>query len=261
MGRCTRDRSRLLLLASTVLMLGACASKPLSPEALLTPADGYTQPIFSSERVVPDDVMTPPTVDDPWNRWNRSVYRFNAGIDNVMLNPLVNGYRFITPSFARTGVTNFFDNLDDIRTLINQALQGRPARAGQSTLRFLTNSTIGLAGLFDVASRFGIPKYDEDFGQTLGRYGVGPGPYLMLPLLGPSTLRDAFGRAVDAGISTAIDPLGLEDESDRGLVYYPLLIIDTRHTTAFQYFETGSPFEYGLVRRVWVTKRELDIEK
>ncbi|MEM1232218.1 MAG: VacJ family lipoprotein, partial [Pseudomonadota bacterium] len=236
------------------------AARTLASDAARIPPRG-PEPIFSASRVVPEDIAAPFIVNDPWNGANRGLYRFNAAVDDVFLMPLVRGYRRFTPGFARTGVTNFFDNLDDIRSTINLALQGRPRRTGTMTLRFLSNTVLGLGGLFDVASRFGLPRYEEDFGQTLGRYGVDSGPYVVLPLFGPSSLRDAIGRAVDAGFLALIDPLGLNQNGERGILYYPLLVIDTRHTTAFQYFETGSPFEYALVRKLYTELRELEIRK
>lgn len=262
MSNTSMRRSRaVMLIVAVALLSGGCVSRGASGQAPeLVPAT-YSQPLFSAERVVPDDVEAPLLVRDPWNGINRSIYRFNAAVDDVLLNPLVKGYRRATPAFARQGVTNFFDNIDDIRTFINLGLQAKPKRAGQTALRLLTNTTVGIAGLLDVASRWGITRHEEDFGQTLGHYGVAPGPYVMLPLFGPSTLRDTVGRVVDAGFQSAIDPLDLNGHGERGILYYPLLVIDTRHTTAFQYFETGSPFEYGLVRKLFVTKRELDIAK
>lgn len=228
-----------------------------SPEVTERTAD----PLYNSERVVLDDVDNPLAISDPIEPFNRAMYNFNAQLDRWVLMPVIGAYQKVIPRFARQGVTNFFDNLDDIRTGINQVLQLRPKRALQTTGRFLTNTTLGVAGLWDPASRFNIPKHDEDFGQTLGHYGVGPGPYLVLPLFGPSGLRDGVGRAVDAGILSLIDPLDLNGNSGRGYVYYPLLIIDTRATTAFEYFGTGSPFEYELLRMLYVKKRELDVVK
>jgi phospholipid-binding lipoprotein MlaA len=217
-------------------------------------------PLYNGARMVLDDVEKPLQVRDPFEGFNRTIYRLNANLDRVLL-PAVSLYERFIPNFARQGVTNFFDNLDDIRTGFNQVLQLRPRRALETTGRFITNSTLGLAGLFDVASRTGQRKYDEDFGQTLGRYGVAPGPYLVLPLFGPSGLRDGFGRVFDASVLSLLDPLALDGDSGRQAAYYPLLIIDTRATTAFEYFSTGSPFEYELVRLLYSKKRELDIVK
>ena len=220
-----------------------------------------SDPLYNADRVVLDDVTDPLEIRDPFEPVNRAMYSLNAQVDRYFLLPIVGAYRKVIPGFARQGVTNFFDNLDDIRTGINQLLQLRPKRAAETGGRFLTNSTLGLAGLLDPASRFGIPKHDEDFGQTLGHYNVGPGPYLVLPLFGPSGLRDGLGRAVDAGVLALLDPLNLERYGSRRYAYYPLLVIDTRATTAFEYFDTGSPFEYELLRMLYTRKRELDIVK
>ena len=276
--------SASLLIVLTVSLLGACASRgptddasglygaiygpvddkdgeslveDFSPEVTERTAD----PLYNSERVVLDDVDNPLEISDPLESVNRAMYSFNAQLDRWLLMPVIGAYQKVIPSFARKGVTNFFDNLDDIRTGINQVLQLRPRRALETGGRFLTNTTLGIAGLWDPASRFNIPKHDEDFGQTLGHYGVGPGPYLVLPLFGPSGLRDGAGRMVDAGVLSLIDPLDLNNHRGRGYAYYPLLIVDTRATTAFEYFGTGSPFEYELLRMLYVKKRELDVVK
>ena len=228
-----------------------------TPETTRRTAD----PLYNSDRVVLDDVADPLDIPDPLEPLNRALYSFNAQLDRWLLMPAIGAYQKVLPTFARSGVTNFFDNLDDIRTGINQLLQLRPKRALQTGGRFLTNTTLGIGGLWDPASKFNMPKYDEDFGQTLGRYGVGAGPYLVLPLFGPSGVRDGIGRAVDSGMLAQIDPLDLVGRSGRGYIYYPLLILDTRATTAFEYFGTGSPFEYELVRMLYAKKRELDIVK
>lgn len=228
-----------------------------SPEATRRTAD----PLYNADRVVLDDVTDPLEIADPLEPLNRALYSFNAQLDRWLLLPTIGLYQKVVPQFARQGVTNFFDNLDDIRTGMNQVLQLRPKRAFQTGGRFLTNTTLGIGGLWDPASRFGMPKYDEDFGQTLGHYGMGAGPYLVLPLFGPSGLRDGIGRAFDSGVLAQLDPLDLLDHRGRGYAYYPLLVLDTRATTAFEYFGTGSPFEYELVRLLYSKKRELDIVK
>lgn len=127
---------------------------------------------------------------DPWERVNRSTYAFNDAIDRSVLKPVARGYQRAVPRIARTGVTNFLTNLAYPTTLVNNLLQGKFKHALSDTARLLLNTTLGLGGLLDPASATGIARNDEDFGQTLGRWGVPAGPYLMLPLLGPSTLRD-----------------------------------------------------------------------
>ena len=135
--------------------------------------------------------------DDPWEGFNRGVFAFNDTLDRAVLKPVARGYRWATPQPVQTGVGNFFSNLGEIRTTLNSLLQGKPGNAGRSTSRFLLNTTVGIAGLWDVATPMGVTAEREDFGQTLGVWGVGEGPYLVLPLLGPSTVRDTGGLPLD----------------------------------------------------------------
>jgi phospholipid-binding lipoprotein MlaA len=134
---------------------------------------------------------------DPLQGFNRSVYQFNDVVDRAVLKPVAQGYHFVVPGFARTGVRNFFSNLGDVSVSVNDVLQGKLRQGGHDALRFTLNTTIGLLGLVDVATGAGFAKHQEDFGQTLGVWGVGPGPYLVLPLLGPSSVRDTFGLVGD----------------------------------------------------------------
>jgi phospholipid-binding lipoprotein MlaA len=127
---------------------------------------------------------------DPFEPANRGVFAVNRAIDRAALKPAAKGYLKVTPSWFRTGVGNFFNNLTVPSTAINQVLQGKFVAAGQDTLRFLINTTLGWGGVLDVAAGAHLPEHDEDLGQTLGKWGVPPGPFLMLPLVGPSTVRD-----------------------------------------------------------------------
>lgn len=136
-------------------------------------------------------------VDDRWEGLNRSVYKFNDTLDRAALKPVAKGYRAITPSWFRAGVGNFFANLAYPTTIVNEFLQGKTTLGVRDTGRFLLNTTLGIGGLFDVATPVGLQANDEDFGQTLAVWGVRSGPYLMLPLVGPSSLRDAPSRAFD----------------------------------------------------------------
>jgi phospholipid-binding lipoprotein MlaA len=135
---------------------------------------------------------------DPLEPLNRGIYSFNRTADRYVLRPVARGYKTVTPQPVRSGIGNFLSNLGYPVTILNAALQGKLARAGRDTGRFLINSTAGLAGFIDVATPVGLPENDEDFGQTLGYWGVGPGWYLMVPFLGPSTNRDLLGRGADA---------------------------------------------------------------
>jgi phospholipid-binding lipoprotein MlaA len=138
-----------------------------------------------------------PTNKDPWEGFNRSIYSFNTTVDDVILKPVAEGYDAVFPQPIKTGVSNFFSNLGELPTSANQLLQGKFTNGLSDLSRFVINSTLGLAGFFDVATELGLEEHDEDFGQTLAVWGVDSGPYLMLPLLGPSTVRDAFSRPVD----------------------------------------------------------------
>lgn len=133
--------------------------------------------------------------EDPWQGFNRSVFTFNETLDEYIAKPVAQGYQAVTPQFIDTGITNFFSNLEDVLIIVNDVFQLKPLQALSDTGRFLINSTVGLLGFFDVASHIGLPKHNEDLGQTLGYWGVGAGPYVMLPFLGPSNLRDSFGLA------------------------------------------------------------------
>ncbi len=136
-------------------------------------------------------------VYDPWQGYNRAIYKFNDTLDRYALKPVAKGYKLVTPDFIETGIRNFFSNLDDVTVTINDLLQAKFAQSAQDGWRFLINSTIGIGGLFDVATYLGLPKHREDFGQTLGKWGVAEGPYFVLPFLGPATIRSTTGRIGD----------------------------------------------------------------
>jgi phospholipid-binding lipoprotein MlaA len=141
--------------------------------------------------------LPPDDPADPLESMNRAVFGFNRGADRYVLRPIARGYRYVMPGFAEKGVINFFNNLGEPITIVNGVLQGKFVQAGSDTGRFLLNSTFGIAGFVDVASKTGLPRHDEDFGQTLGYWGIGTGVYLMLPVLGPSNGRDFIGRVGD----------------------------------------------------------------
>lgn len=136
--------------------------------------------------------------DDPLESVNRAIYEFNSHADNYVLRPLATGYDLVTPTPVRRGVYNFFANFLDVNGALNGYLQGRPGVAWDNTLRVLTNTTLGIFGLFDVATDMGIPRYQTDFGHTLAIWGVPQGSYVVLPLLGPRTFRSSVGTLVDA---------------------------------------------------------------
>ncbi len=134
---------------------------------------------------------------DPLEDMNRSIFSFNETLDEAVVKPVAETYQKYTPQLIRTGISNFFSNLDDIQVVINDLLQLKLAQGGADFVRLALNSTIGIYGLFDVATPLGLEKHDEDFGQTFGYWGFGPGPYIVLPLLGPSSFRDFSGDVVE----------------------------------------------------------------
>jgi phospholipid-binding lipoprotein MlaA len=137
---------------------------------------------------------------DPFEGFNRAIFAFNDGLDAALIRPLAKGYETVLPGPVRTGVSNFYNNIGDLFISVNSLLQGKPADAVGDVARFAFNSTFGIAGLFDVATGMGLEKHEEDFGQTLGSWGVGPGPYLVLPVYGPRDVRDAAGLALDVSV-------------------------------------------------------------
>ena len=225
----------------------------------LTP-DGKTAK-FNFADLKKEGVVYVIDVDDPLEGMNRGFFWFNAQFDKWVFLPVVDAYRFVTPEFARDRVTNFFDNLREITTFANQILQAKFTEAGKTVARFGVNSVAGLAGLFNTAEELGLPRINEDFGQTRGFWGIGNGPYLVLPILGPSNLRDGVGLLVDYVAFAAVDPYNLHSIQTDNPYILALKIIDGRHKVPFRYYESGSPFEYDKVRLLYTTKRRLDIAK
>ena len=156
----------------------------------------------------PAEARAEPEVYDPWEGWNRAIFKFNLGLDRAVIRPFARGYRDHVPQPARDGISRFLDNLEGPLNMVNNLLQGKPLRAGNDLLRFTVNSTLGLAGFLDPASSLGLTQSDEDFGQTLGSWGVGTGPYLVLPFFPPKTLRDAAGEFPDS----RLDPFTYAEE-------------------------------------------------
>ena len=155
--------------------------------------------------LTPNDDLSRQISQDPLQNFNRKVYSFNNGLDKAVLKPVATGYKRYIPSVAQDGVNNFFSNLSEPLDALNNLLQGKYHRALQSTYRFTVNSTIGLVGFIDVANKHDVKKAPEDFGQTLGAWGVKPGPYIMLPILGPTNLRDGIGLITDRVIYSPND--------------------------------------------------------
>ncbi|MCY1393808.1 MlaA lipoprotein [compost metagenome] len=228
--------------------------------------DGFTQPLKDlkfnpglDQREFERSTLDALNIYDPFESWNRRVYHFNYRFDEWVFLPVVHGYRYVTPGFVRAGVSNFFSNLGDIPNLLNSALQLKGKRSLEITGRLLFNTTIGVVGLWDPATRMGLPKQTEDFGQTLGYYGVTDGPFLMLPILGPSNLRDTGGLVVDYVADYQINFLNVPEVSSNHPEITALRMVDKRYTTSFRYGQLNSPFEYEKLRYVYTQSRKLQI--
>ncbi len=189
---------------------------------------------------------------DPLEPYNRFMFRINSAVDDKALIPIARAYVKVTPAPVRRGVSNFFSNLAYPRTLINNALQGKLYDAGSDTVRLVVNTALGF-GFFDPATRMGLEEHDEDFGQTLGKWGVPAGPYLMLPAFGPSTLRDTAGKVPDELL------MGRHYIQDTTLRYSLLVLdgIDTRAGLLDANAVLDQSFDrYAFVRNVWLQRRE-----
>jgi phospholipid-binding lipoprotein MlaA len=195
--------------------------------------------------------------DDPLEPINRAVFGFNEVIDDAVLEPVAKGYRAITPDPVEDSVSNFFNNLGEINTIVNSTLQMKLDKTISSSSRFVINSTVGVFGLFDVASSLGIKRHKEDFGQTLGHYGVPAGPYLVLPFFGPSTFRDAPGFYADIAIEKSISPVHTELHHEERQVIQATNVIDTRANLlqATKILDTAAKDKYIFLRESYLQKR------
>lgn len=217
------------------LMLGACASTPKSAE---------------EKSADESELIEPPK--DPWEGFNRKMFAFNDTLDRFLLKPVAQGYKFVTPDPLETGVSNFFSNVGEVPNVINNALQWKWRKAGNSTGRLLVNTTIGIGGLFDVARYAGLPKQDsESFGQTLSYWGVDSGPYVVLPFLGPSTMTDTVAMPAD----WFMDPLTYIDDKE---VSYGIKALDLLQTRAglLDAEKLISGDKYVFIREAYLQRRE-----
>ncbi|HEU5136592.1 MAG TPA: VacJ family lipoprotein [Steroidobacteraceae bacterium] len=198
-----------------------------------------------------------PDARDPWERFNRTTFQFNEALDRAIAKPVAKAYVKVTPRVVRTGISNVFNNLDNVPTIINDALQGKFRQAGHDSARFLLNSTLGLGGLFDPASSAGLDANDEDLGQTLGKWGVKSGPYIVLPILGPSSVRDAFSRAAD----TYMEPVWyLEDDSTRYIIRLGDLLDQRANLLELDAQLERSYDRYAFIRNAWLQRREYQVK-
>lgn len=193
---------------------------------------------------------------DPWEGFNRNMYSFNKGLDKVIAKPITLGYKAITPDFVEQGVSNVFDNIGDIPNFLNNLLQGKGKDSISDLTRFVINSTLGIAGLWDPASSLGLTKHNEDFGQTLAVWGVSDGPYVMLPIFGPYTLRGALGLPIDLQFNPV-----RHINHDRTRYEFTLFnFIDKRSSLmAFEDQLESAVDEYSFVRDIYLQNRKFKI--
>lgn len=243
----------LLIVLTLALSLAGCATTGVN-NAGEVPAR-HTINEFRDQRFA--------EVADPWEGLNRSMYKFNFYFDKYLFLPVVDSYEFIAPTFLQQRISGIFNNLAEVQNLTNSLFQLKGVESATTFGRFVTNSTLGLGGMFDPATAFNMERHQEDFGKTLAYWGTGSGPYLVLPIAGPSSLRDTGGLAVDSairyGIYAGIDPFGHTGNSFAISTGITLMEgVDTRHQQSFRYFESGYPFEYYMVRFINHEKREIE---
>lgn len=195
------------------------------------------------------------TEEDPWESINRPIFRFNDLLDTYALKPLAQGYQAITPQFLEDGIHNMFRNVGDVGNLANDVLQVKPRAAGVDTARLMFNTTFGVLGFFDVGTKMGLQRNDEDFGQTLGYWGVGSGPYVMLPFFGPSTLRDAPSKYVDG----YTEPYRYMNHIPTRNMAIGMDVIDTR-ASLLSTEKLISGDKYVFIRNAYLQNREFKVK-
>jgi phospholipid-binding lipoprotein MlaA len=194
------------------------------------------------------------TEGDPFESYNRAMFSFNDGLDEYFLRPIAEGYDTVMPSPVKTGISNFFSNIGDIFVILNDLLQFKFTQAAEDTGRFMFNSTIGLFGLIDVATPMGLPKHNEDFGQTLATWGVTDGPYIVLPFFGPRTIRSTAGLVVE----TTYDPINEIENDDVRYGTIALRTVDTRYKllNVSRIVDQAALDKYSFVRDAYLQHRK-----
>lgn len=199
-------------------------------------------------------------IADPWEGFNRRMFSVHKGLDRAVVGPVARGYRAVASEPVRRGVSNVFGNLGEPVTFVNDVLQARPTRAGKTVTRFVVNTTVGVLGVFDVAGDVGLPRHREDFGQTLAVYGTGPGPYLFIPILGPTSVRDVGGRVVDS----VVNPINQVDFAAASTVRTGLYVGGATSARArldpeLQQLEETATDEYATYRSLYAQNRRAQI--
>jgi phospholipid-binding lipoprotein MlaA len=230
----------LLVLAG----LGGCST---------VPATGSGQPAAADS-----DASQGTHGSDPWERLNRRIFSFNEAVDEAVLKPVARGYQAVVPEFIRTGIDNMFGNLGDAWSAVNLVLQAKPKPALEMGMRVVTNSVFGLAGFLDIAEEAGLSRQTEDFGQTLGVWGVGSGPYLVLPLLGPSTLRDTVALPVDRKASPS-SLVFQEPRDQNGATVLSIINTRSKLLNATKVLDDVALDKYILLRDAFLSRRRSQV--
>ncbi len=238
-----------LMLAALALLVSACAGKLPEVEPGAVPDIAKEAPETSE------------SVSDPWEGMNRSIFWFNLQVDRFLLRPAAIGYRFALPNPVQKSVHNLLENASSPVTFANDLLQGEFKRSGVTLGRLVTNSTVGVGGLFDVADRFGWERHKSDFGQTMALWGAGDGPYMMIPLLGPANVRDGFGRAVDVFLDPLTYVYFFHDVEYVGPAQRALSAIDyrARNLEQIDELQASSVDYYAVVRSAYQQARRKHI--
>lgn len=225
---------------------------------------------LDEDYIISSKVFQLTDINDSFEPFNRRMYAFNTQLDNKVAYPASRVYGAIVPRPVRTGISNFFGNFKEIPTFVNSILQLKPKKAVNALGRFTVNSTVGILGITDPASKMGLKKDHETMGDTLGVYGVGPGSYLVIPITGPSTIRDGIGSLADNAMEGAVrgvveeelffDP-GVFDKTVYGFTRPVVTGLNARSLINFRYGDLNSPFEYDLVRAFYYNFRKIQIKK
>ena len=255
-----------VLLTLTLLVFSVISGCATAPASAVAPAVVATGAAEGGGKLAAASAAPSPAADstgrlakDPFERYNRAVFNLNDSIDNAVLKPVAAAYRQAVPSPVRGGVSNFFNNIEDAWSLLNSVLQARPRNAIDNYMRVVVNTFFGLGGILDVAGEMGIERHTEDFGKTLGRWGVPAGPYVVFPLYGPTTLRDSFAISFE-NRNDLLNPI--KPASDRYLVM-GLRLVDQRtellRVTGF--LDDAALDRYSFARDAFLQKRRADISE
>ncbi len=243
------------LALSAILLFNGCGTTPQSE----VDAAAITPPL---RQYIPEEgKVSVIEVDDSFEGWNRGTYKFNYQFDKYVFLPVVHTYQAIVPDYAEDRISSFFSNFGEFTNFYNNALQGKWKSTGVTLTRFSINTTVGVLGFWDPATHWEVQERPADMGQTFAHWGADTGSYLVLPLIGPSNVRDGVGTGGDIAVNSIAGPITWWDDDTYYWTVTALNPIDRRSQVKFNYYDTGSPFEYELIRMLHGMKREMDIQK